>query len=77
MDPFPTALRSRNVWEGNVDQEILGLLSRVAVEVPGSSSFLMMVWSHFVPSPGSHLQMRAPLPKILLRAGSLIVAPRS
>ena len=77
MDPFPTALRSRNVWEGNVDQEILGLLSRVAVEVPGSSSFLMMVWSHFVPSPVSHLQMRAPLPKILLRAGSLIGAPRS
>ena len=77
MDPFPTALRSRNVWEGSVDWEILGLLSRVAVEVPWSSSFLMMVWSHFVPSPVSHLQMRAPLPKMLLWAGSLILAPCS
>ena len=77
VDPFPTALRSRNVWEGSVDWEILGLLSRVAVEVLGSSSFLMMVWSRFVPSPVSHLQMKAPLSKMLLRARSLILAPCS
>ena len=77
MDPFPTARRSRNVWEGSVDWEILGLLSRVAVEVLGSSSFLMMVWSRFVPSPVSHLQMKAPLSKMLLRARSLILAPCS